>query len=122
MLKIFKNLLSTDAKPGEDINIPSVIDRIKKKETVKEIPLGRRIHTLHYGDLDLFLDRDITENYRVTVYRGRERIYSFSIFADQGDYETLKEGFENIIEFLNGGSKVNELPDNAKIKGFFYGN
>lgn len=122
MLKKLKYLFSTDNEPEkEEVNISGVIEQIKKKELAEDIPLGQRIHTLNYSDLDLFLDRDITENYRVAVYRGRERIYSFSIYADQGDYESLKEGYEKIIQFLNGESKVNQLPDNDKIKGFFYG-
>lgn len=122
MLKIFKNLFSIEKAPEEeDVNISGVIEQIKRVEMAEVIPPGQRIHTMNYGNWDLFLDRDITENYRVAVYRGRERVYSFSIYADRGDYEILEEGYENIIQFLNGESKVNDLPDNAKIKGFFYG-
>lgn len=121
MLKILKNLFSTDVQPKETVNIRAVINQIKQKESAEEIPLGRRIHTLRHGNMDLFLDRDITEYYRITVNRGRERIYSFSIYAEQGDYEILEEGYEKIIQFLNGESKVTELPDNPNIKGFFYG-
>lgn len=121
MLKLFKNLFSTDNQPEETIRIPEIIARIKQKESEQNIPLGRRIHTFNYKDVELSLDRDITENYRVTVYQGRERIYSFSIFANQGNYDILENGYIRIINFLDGERKVSDLPEEENIKGFFYG-
>lgn len=121
MLKILKNLFTTDILPEDEINIPGIIEQIKQKERAKNVPLGRRIHTLHYGDLNLYLDRDITENYRITVYSGRERVYSFTIYADQGNYEVLEKEYARIIDYLNGERKVSDLPENENIKGHFYG-
>jgi len=121
MFESLKKLFSSPSKPQEKTDIPAIIDKIKAREKSDDIPLGRRIHSLSHGDLDLFLDRDITENYRVTVYQERERIYSFSIFANQGDYDILEKGYARIINYLEGERKVADLPADETIKGFFYG-
>ncbi len=121
MLNILKNLFSSDEEPAVEVDVSGVIEQIKQKEQAKNIPLGRRIHTLEYGELYLFLDRDITENYRVTAYRGRERIYSFSIFAGQGNYEVLEKGYQKIMDYLASERKVSDLPEDENIKGHFYG-
>ena len=121
MFERLKNLFSGPSKPQEETDISAIINQIKAREESKSIPLGRRIHKLSYRDLDLFLDRDITKNYRVTVYQGRERIYSFSIFANQGNYDILEKGYARIINYLEGERKVADLPADETIKGFFYG-
>lgn len=117
----FKKLISAEQEPQETVDISQIIRQIKDREAKQEIPLGRRIYVFSYDDLQLSLDRDITENYRVTVTRGRERIYSFSIFANRGEYEILEEGYNQIIEYLDSDRKVSSLPENENIKGFFYG-
>lgn len=121
MLDFLKKIFITDKPPEEPVYVPAIIDEIKEAEFNKNIPLGRRIHKLNYRDLDLFLDRDITKNYRVTVYQGRERLYSFSIFANQGNYDILEKGYTRIIKYLDGERKVSDLPEDENIKGFFYG-
>ncbi|MGK7370530.1 MAG: hypothetical protein ACNS64_09960 [Candidatus Halalkalibacterium sp. M3_1C_030] len=121
MFERLKKLFSSPSKPQEKTDIPAIIDQIKAREESNDISLGRRIHKLSYLDLDLFLDRDITENYRVTVYRGRERMYSFSIFANQGNYDILEKGYARIINYLEGERKIADLPEDETIKGFFYG-
>jgi hypothetical protein len=121
MFERLKKLFSSTSKPQEETDIPAIIEQIKARESKDNIPLGRRIHTFNYQNLDLFLDRDITKNYRVTVYQGRERMYSFSIFASQGNYDMLEKGYAKIINYLEGEQKVSDLPDDENIKGFFYG-
>lgn len=121
MLDLLKKIFIPAKPPEEAVDVPAIIDEIKEVESNKPIPPGRRIHTLSYRGLDLFLDRDITKNYRVTVYQGRERIYSFSIFANQGNYDILEKGYIRIINFLDGGRKLSDLPEDENIKGFFYG-
>lgn len=121
MFERIKNLFSSPLKPQEETDVPVIIDQIKVREKSNDIPLGRRIHTFNYKDVDLSLDRDISKNYRVTVYQGRERIYSFSIFANQGNYDILENGYIRIINFLDGERKVSDLPEDENIKGFFYG-
>lgn len=116
-----KKLISTEQKPEEIPDISEIIRQIENRESEREIPLGRRIHTFSYKELQLSLDRDITKNYRVTVYQGRERIYSFSMFANQGNYDILEQGYVRIINFLDGERKVSDLPEDENIKGFFYG-
>lgn len=117
----FKKLISTEQRSEEIPDINEIIRQIESRESEQEIPLGRRIHTFSYKGLQLFLDQDITENYRVTIYSGRERIYSFSIYVNRGEYESLKDGYKQIIEYLDSERKVSELPENENIKGFFYG-
>ena len=122
MFELLKNLFSSEPQSTkEEVNIPAIVDQVKQNESKENIPLGRRIHSFSFRELDLFLDRDITKTYRVTAYQGRERMYSFSIFAKQGNYDILEEGYTRIINYLDGERKVSDLPADKTIKGFFYG-
>lgn len=122
MFERLKSLFSSEPQSTkEEVNIPAIVEKVRQKESKENIPLGRRIHSFGYRELDLFLDRDITKNYRVTVYQGRERLYSFSIFAKQGNYDILEEGYARIFNYLDGERKVSDLPADKTIKGFFYG-
>lgn len=121
VFKIFKNLFSTDNQQEQETDIPTIIDQIKAREAKNDISLGRRIHSFQHKGYLLALDRDISENYRVTVYQGRERIYSFTLFANQGNYDILGQGYAEVIKFLDGDPKLSDLPDNKLMKGFFYG-
>lgn len=116
-----KKFFSESQEPDETVDIPELIRQIKEREDKDEVPLGRRIHTFAYKEFQLSLDRDITENYRVTAYIGQDRIYSFSIFANQGNYNILEKGYSEIIQYLDGDRNIQSLPDNEIIKGFFYG-
>lgn len=122
MFDRLKSLFSSSSVPEQETDIPSIIEQIKAREAANDIPLGKRIHSFHHGNYLIALDRDISENYRVTVYQGRERIYSFSLFANQGNYDILKQAYKRIIDFLDGDQKLSNLPDNDMLKGFFYGN
>ena len=82
---------------------------------------GRRIHRFEYLQYELQLDLDITETYRVQVIEGQERVFSFSIYCSVGEYETLEAAFEQIFRFLEGQQRLADLPDNANVKGFYYG-
>jgi len=119
--KIFQNLFSTGNQKEQETDIPTIIEQIRKREEKNDIALGRRIHSFHHKEYQLALDRDISENYRVTVYLGKERIYSFTLFANQGNYDILEQAYIRIIDFLDGEQKLSGLPDNEIIKGFFYG-
>lgn len=103
------------------VDISELILEIRQEESAGEIPPGRRIHRVEYGIFEIRLDRDITGNYRVTVYSGKEREYSFTVFGRKGEYEKLKEAFGKIFDFLDGEHKISNLPDNELIKGFYYG-
>lgn len=121
MFESLKKLFGAKAEPQEVAHIPAILNQIKAREEKNDIPLGRRIHSFQHRQYQLALDRDISENYRVTVYLGRERIYSFTIFANQGNYDILKAGYRRILDFLDGEQPLAELPDNETLKGFFYG-
>lgn len=124
MIRYLKNIFLQKDKPGEtgpEVDIPGIIAQIRQAEQ-KEVPLGRRIHRLDHGPWEIRLDRDITENYRITVFSGRERVYSFSVFAGEGNYEALEKAYESVVEFLESDRKIASLPDNERMKGYFYGN
>ncbi|MDZ7716643.1 MAG: hypothetical protein U5J95_10565 [Balneolaceae bacterium] len=111
----------SENKPDESFDVERVIQQIKEIEAKQDIPLGKRIHSSSHLNFDLYLDRDITKNYRITVFLGRNRIYSFSIFAQLGDYSILEKGYKQVVSFLEGDRVIKELPDNKIVKGFYYG-
>lgn len=121
MLNKIKKLFTTDQIPEEVVDIQNIIHQIKEKESAQTTALGRRIHSFSYQYFQLYLDRDITKNYRITVYQGRDRIYSFTIFAKQGKYDILERGYSRIISFLDSERRIADLPDDDILKGFFYG-
>lgn len=121
MFKFLKDLFPQPEETKEQPDIPRLVQCIREKENESDIPLGRRIHSFHYKYLDFYLDREITRHYRVTVYRGRERKYSFTVFAKQGNYDILEQAFERIIDFIDGDQNLSDLPDDDVLKGFFYG-
>lgn len=104
----------------QELDLASLISEIRERESAG-VDLGRRIYQFNYGIFDVRLDRDITEHYRVTVYNGRERVYSFTVMAKEGEYEELKDGYRSIIDFLDGERKPSELPNSNTLKGHFYG-
>lgn len=117
--KMFKNG-DRSGPPRERIDLQELIAEIRERES-GEIFLGRRIHQFEYGIFDIRLDRDITERYRVTVFNGRERVYSFTVMAGEGEYEKLREGYSSILSYLDGERKPANLPDDSTLKGHFYG-
>lgn len=123
MFDRFKNLFTSPSEPEQETDVPAIIDQIKAREgeAGSDIPLGKRIHSFHHRNYLVALDRDISKNYRVTVYQGRERIYSFTLFANQGNYDILEQAYGRIIGFLDSEQKLSNLPDNEILKGFFYG-
>lgn len=121
MFDRLKKLFFSPSEQEQETDIPTIIEQIKAREAKNDIPLGRRIHSFHHKEYQLALDRDISKNYRVTVYLGRERIYSFTLFANQGNYDILEQAYGRIIGFLDSEQKLSNLPDNEILKGFFYG-
>lgn len=108
-------------RPSDPFKPDEIAAQITKREQEIAVEPGRRIHESHYRGLDLFLDLDITETYRITVYNGKERVYSFSVYCGQGEYEELKEAYRRIASFLEGNGDPGELPDDDRLKGFYYG-
>ena len=121
MFQWIKDFFEAEDQPKEVYDVEKVILQIKEREAKLDIPLGKRIHSSSYLNLDLFLDRDITKNYRITVFLGRDRMYSFTIFAEQGDYSILEKAYKQVVDFLDGTRALKDLPDNKTVKGFFYG-
>lgn len=125
MFTFLKNLLKKDHE--SEITFPepdyaAIVDQIKKRESTEEIAPGKKIHEVDYANFELRLDRDIANNYRVTVFLGSERNYSFTIFATKNEFEKLESAYRIIIDFLKGDQKITDLPDSELMKGFYFGN
>lgn len=123
LARIRRRLLqSTNGKAAHPaFDLDTELALIERAEANRVIPTGRLIHEFTYSGLDLRLDRDMTGSYRVTVNEGAHRVYSFTVACPQKDYHTLRSGYDEIIRFLSGSQAVRELPDNALLKGHFYG-
>lgn len=104
-----------------NVDVEKIVSEIRLKENNDKISLGKKIHSFEYGELEIRFDRDITHNGRFCVFNGSERIYSFTVFAKEGEYNILKNALESIINFLKGNRNINDLPDKESIKGFYYG-
>lgn len=123
MIHFLKRLFLQQDEPSESkpqVDLPGVIEQIRQAEQ-NGVPLGRRIHRLDHGPWEIRLDRDITENYRITVFSGRERVYSFSVFAGQESYGALEDAYRSVLQFLEGKRELVRLPDDERMKGFYYG-
>ena len=121
MIQRLRALFSKPEPIPEVLDISHIVQEVKRKEKEKEISLGQRIYAFFYKGLEFSLDREITKNYRFTVYTGKERLYSFTVFAGQGDYAALEKALEQIAAFIDGERKIKDLPKNDLLKGFFYG-
>ena len=116
--RIFSLFNTPDQKqPTPDINIQLQIHSIKKIEGEKGYEPGRKIHAFEYGLLEIRFDRDITLNGRICIFSGKERLFTFTVFAKQGDYDILKQAFVAVIEFLESDRSIKNLPDNNILKG-----
>ncbi|WP_428235297.1 hypothetical protein [Gracilimonas sp.] len=125
MRNFLRNLFQREKEP--DIPVPEpnyteIINKIRKKEESQDIQPGRKIHTLDYDLFELRLDRDITNQYRITVFRGGERVYSFTVFVTKQELQKLDKAYRDIISFLKENPSVAHLPDNDLLKGFYFGN
>jgi len=106
--------------PPFDIN--RQIEKIKQTEIDHEIPLGQRIISFQYKYFELSLDREITGMYRLIVYEGKDRRFSFSIHCKHKNYDALSTSFGEIIQFLDGDCRIKNLPNNEHLKGHYFGN
>lgn len=107
--------------PIPEIDLAAQLKRIKQKEAAGNIEPGRKIHSFSYEFFEIRLDRDITKNYRITVYRGNERVYSFTVFVNQAEDKKLEAAYLNILAFLKSDRNPASLPDTNLLKGFYFG-
>ena len=122
-MKFLTNLFSKkkkDAEPGPEINLKKELSKIEKAEKTGEIPLGKKIHSFEYGMLEIRFDRDITHNGRICIFEGEEKLFSFTVFAKEGEYDILKNAFVSVISFLEGERSIKNLPENQVLKGFYH--
>lgn len=121
----FSNLFSKKEKAAvelPDVDIKTIVSTIEQREKDGQIPLGKKIYDFQYGELNVRFDRDITHNWRICIFHGKERLYSFTIFAKEGEYEMLKNALKSIVEFLEGDQSIKNLPNNEILKGFYHHN
>lgn len=119
----FSNLFSTQKKednPYPGVDVDAIISNIKSREQAEEIPLGKKIYSFDYQMLEIRFDRDITHNGRICIFQGKERLFSFTVFVKQGEYDILKEAFSSVLQFLNTDRSIKKLPENELLKGFYH--
>lgn len=120
---LFSKLFSRKEKqvePEPEIDIEEELSMIKKVEKTGEVPLGKKIHSFEYGMLEVRFDRDITHNGRICIFEGEEKLFSFTVFGKEGEYDILKNAFESVIAFLEGNRSIKNLPDSQILKGFYH--
>ena len=120
--KLFSGNNTSKHQPVPEPNYGQLIESIRKKEHSADIQPGKEIHTLEYDLFEIRLDRDITEHYRITVFHGNERIYSFTVFVKKEEPGKLEDAFRQVISFLKTDRNISGLPENELIKGFYFGN
>lgn len=125
MSTFLKKLFKRNQEPEPSVpepNYTAIINQIKKREATHDIAPGKKIHEFDYALYTLRLDRDITKNYRITVFQGNERIYSFTVFTTKGEIDKLDGAYRKVIGFLNSEQLLKNLPDSDLLKGFYFGN
>lgn len=110
----------TKAEPKPEVNLEKELSKIEKMETAGEVPLGKKIHSFDYGLLEIRFDRDITHNGRICIFEGEEKLFSFTVFGKEGEYDILRDAFESVIAFLEGDRSIKNLPDSQVLKGFYH--
>lgn len=118
----FSNLFSKNHQnpDASKVDLERILSKIEEREKTNDIPLGRKIYDFPYGELLIRFDRDITHNGRICIFQGKERLYSFTVFAKEGEYDILKNALKSAIEFLKTDQSIKNLPDNDVIKGFYH--
>jgi hypothetical protein len=125
MRNFLKSLFQREKEPEVPVpepNYTEIINKIKKTEESLDIQPGRKIHAFDYGLFELRLDRDITNQYRITVFRGSDRVYSFTVFITKQEVQKLDTAYRDVISFLKVNPGIAHLPDNDLLKGFYFGN
>lgn len=119
----FSNLFSANHQSKQTapkVDLERILSNIEEREKTKDIPLGKKIYDFEYGDFQVRFDRDITHNGRICIFQGKERLYSFTVFAKEGEYDILKDALESAIEFLKSDQSIKNLPDSNILKGFYH--
>lgn len=125
MFNFLKKLFDRDSKSEKSIPDPDftlLIANIRKRENAEEIAPGKKIHEFDYALYTLRLDRDIAKNYRITVFQGNERIYSFTVFDNQSNRDILEMAYRKVIQFLKSDQSIKNLPQSDILKGYYFGN
>jgi hypothetical protein len=123
MLNFFRRIAQRQngSVPLPAMWIEDQLAAVRYAEAAGAVLPGKRITSSLYRHLDLRLDKDMTGMYRIGVYEGRERRYSFIVRTPAGDYDGLKSAYQVVLGFLDGDRRIASLPDLPGIKGFYFG-
>lgn len=128
MAGLFRNWLqkwirptASDKLSAEKMDLQQVMGHIRTAEERRPPEPGRRIHQFSWMELEVRVDLDITRQYRITIFRGTDRCYSFTVYAKAGEYDSLENALYSIEEFLMSDQNISRLPDNKMIKGYYFG-
>lgn len=122
-MRFFSNLFSKkekQTKPKPEINLAKELSKIEEVEKAGDVPLGKKIHSFEYGMLEVRFDRDITHNGRICIFEGEDKLFSFTVFGKEGEYDILKNAFESVVTFLGTDRSIKNLPENQFLKGFYH--
>lgn len=122
-MSFFSNLFSKKEKVAEqppDLDIKTIVSTIEQREKDGQVPLGKKIAAFDYNGLEIRFDRDITHNGRICIFEGEERLFSFTVFAKEGEYDILQDAFQSVNTFLKSDQTISNLPDNETLKGFYH--
>lgn len=119
----FSNLFSKRDKriiQQPETDLQNEVSKIKRAEESGKVPLGKKIHSFEYRELEIRFDRDITHNGRICIFEGEEKLFSFTVFGKEGEYDILRDAFESVIAFLESDRSIKNLPDSQVLKGFYH--
>jgi hypothetical protein len=111
----------TPGPSAADVDVQTHIETIGRILKEKKPPLGQCFFSLEFSPYELFLDRDITGAFRFIVNEGPKKRFSFTVRCAPDDTETLRSGFQEILEYLSGPRRVAELPRKEYLKGYYFG-
>lgn len=122
-MKFFSKFFSggkQDKNQRPEVDVDEIVSIIRKKEETRKISTGKKICSFDFGSLQVRFDRDMTHNGRICIFEGEEKLFSFTVFAKEGEYDILKDAFESVTLFLNGDQSIKNIPDNEVLKGFYH--
>ena len=120
--KIFE-LFKTDNQPParESIDTKRIVQQIRNNEE-EDRPSGRKIYSFDFKNYHINLDREITGQYRISVFLGNHKVYGFLITEEDIPDQQFVEIWDQIIRFLDENPSPKKMPDSEELTAHFFGN
>ena len=109
-----------DSDPADSIDCQQMVANIRRRER-DEIPVGRKIYDLQFGQFDVTLDREFSGHYRISVFQDHHKIYGFTINDKEISDENFVKVWEIVTKFLGKNPSPKHLPDHQLMKSHFFG-